>query len=127
MICVHVNLNILIFRWLACDDFCNLQKRKKEKGKSNTSSTDQGKKKETQPSPVFIFTSVKCPFTAFYNESAHAYPGREVHRGAPVQKQCSHVDVPVVGSDVQRGEAALESKGNSAIKHSTCSVTVTGQ
>lgn len=36
------------------------------------------------------------------------YPGSEVHGGTTVEKQCSHVDVAIVCSNVQRGEATLE-------------------
>lgn len=38
------------------------------------------------------------------------HPGLEVHGRPPVQQERRHVDVPVVRSDVQRREAALEEK-----------------
>lgn len=36
-----------------------------------------------------------------------SYPGSEVHGGTTVEKQCSHVDIAIVCSNVQRGEATL--------------------
>lgn len=37
-----------------------------------------------------------------------SYPGSEVHGGTTVEEQCSHVDVAIVCSNVQRGEATLQ-------------------
>ena len=56
------------------------------------------------PTPLALpvtsaLSTVRCP---------HAYPGREVHCGTAVEEQGGHVDIPVVGGDVQRGEAALQ-------------------
>lgn len=36
-----------------------------------------------------------------------SYPGSEVHGGTTVEEQCSHIDVAIVCSNVQRGEATL--------------------
>lgn len=44
---------------------------------------------------------------AVYLGSPHTYPGGEVHGGAAVEEQGGHVDVPVVGGNVQGGEATL--------------------
>lgn len=39
-----------------------------------------------------------------------SYPCREVHCCPSVQQECGHIDVAIVGSDMQGGESTLENK-----------------
>lgn len=83
---------------LGCDDFLGFKERNE---KSSIPGTDPRKTRETA-----VVSYLGLP----RGSESRAYPGREVHSGAPVEQQGGHVDVPVVGGDVQRGEAALGSK-----------------
>lgn len=42
--------------------------------------------------------------------SVESYPCREVHCCPSVQQECGHIDVAIVGSDMQGGESTLEDR-----------------